>query len=883
MDGDGRELGIIKFYNPRKGYGFITRSDGSDVFFHLSHFRTSASPAPGCAVRFQVGQNREGLTAEDISLAALDEVDRYDARIELLDDDGGVALTDDGFRVKFRRADFVPHLRSESLRVGDEIELNFLIEDERGFRAAVARPDNWTPEPVAQRTERREGDDEEENRRLLGILYKTDLDEEASHAAGLLAERNMRATLSALVSRVFDRRLSPDTRRELVDRIRQVYFDDEVQIYLSQMADALVRAVDEEDQETSTGAVACLKLLLAEGFPVRWTQYLLPFGLSLLRNLAAVPACHNLLSSEDSDAEAEPWLQRVVRHVEQRRSGYGYVMTTAIATMDDLWSRELLHAPLRRCLARLLASLDAESLANQLHHLRDRLSPGFTRLLVPTLSGHPDLANALAAPGNAETFTSWVESLLDGEEPVPAEVLVSLLPLLQEIRGKAIDAEVVQRLMEPVTTGLSPDDVLRMLRDEDLPERSGWACLWHLQNQGQLEALLADADARTEVTHWLSRAAERTAPSAAPDEQQMNTALRLVESLRTRDELRVELAGIGANLFAGVHHRIEQASAAELCQMLDQFEPGELPGLSAALTRRLNDTSLDEAARRRLVAWFVELGAPWSEFAAAFVTWRRAPEDRPAVNDLITALVAAEGTGDPEAAACAAVAREALRAVDISWHEGFVVSVQAGPDGQQRAKLQGFGILLPQRIFAEKADFAPNRYVRLLLRRGMAMGVETAGAPETGYVCGRLDGPLFIDDRDAIVGMLVDLHGAGCYFELASLRSGQDRALDDGDLLRFTRMASVGEQPYQWVAFNVHAEFGPDDLPLLLETMVTASDAGVALAAARQALALGGDPRPALWLAHWPQLSADREAALRGGLDETALSRLDALLAPASD
>ena len=57
-----RQLGVIKFYNPRKGYGFVTRPDGSDVFFHLSHYRAPSTPLPGGVVRFTLGQKARVLS-----------------------------------------------------------------------------------------------------------------------------------------------------------------------------------------------------------------------------------------------------------------------------------------------------------------------------------------------------------------------------------------------------------------------------------------------------------------------------------------------------------------------------------------------------------------------------------------------------------------------------------------------------------------------------------------------------------------------------------------------------------------------------------------------------------------------------------------------------
>ena len=873
-----REVGIIKFYNPRKGYGFVTRADGSDVFFHLTHFRTPTNPALGNVVQFAVGQNREGLTAADIELVAPDEIDRYGGTIVRLDDEGGLAMTPDDFEVRFRRADYIPHSRADSLRLGDEVEMHFLLDEADGWRAAVVRSPDYEPEPMVIRGERRAGDDEEENRRLLGILYKTDLDEEARHAGSVLAERNMRATLSALVSRVFDRRLSLDTRRVLLALCTDIYLDDDCREYLDALTETLRGAVEAEDDERNPAAVAALRLLLdEERFPVRWSQYLLPCGLSLLRNLSGLAACHAALAQHELEQAAERWLWRVCRHVEQRRSGFGYVLTTALGTFDELWQRGVLHVPIRRVLARLLPALDAELLAGQVHHLRDKLSPAFLLELLPSLTQHPEFGRVLDHPGHAEVIAGWLESVLTAPSgAVHPAVLATLLPVIEAIRARSADDQALSRIVQPLTEGLSTDEILRMLAEEDLPERSGWACLRHLELRGELHDLLADHEARALITRWLRRTAERPSPAPA-QEQELNTALRLIETLRGSEELHDELEDIGQSLFSGLHERVAQASGAELVALLEQLPAGELPGIGAVLARRLIDPRLDEAVRRRVAAHLGESGPPLAELAAALAAWHRDPSDRGALMLLVDAITISQAAGG-EAHTVAEVARAELRDHDITWLDGFVTVIEPGPGGSRRARVQGFNILLPERLFGDRADFAVNRYVRLLLRRGMALGVVRAAVPETGCVCGRLDGPLFIDERDAVVGVLVDLHGARCCFEVAEMKSGQDRALADGDLLRFTRMASAGGAGCDYAAFNVHADFGPGDLPLLLEALVLASDEGVAAAACRVGLGVEAPAAVGAWSGAWQRCDEARRTQLLAGLDESERRRLQALV-----
>ena len=54
--------GTVKFFNAQKGYGFISREGGDDVFVHFSNIEGSGyrSLEEGQAVEFEVGQGRKG-------------------------------------------------------------------------------------------------------------------------------------------------------------------------------------------------------------------------------------------------------------------------------------------------------------------------------------------------------------------------------------------------------------------------------------------------------------------------------------------------------------------------------------------------------------------------------------------------------------------------------------------------------------------------------------------------------------------------------------------------------------------------------------------------------------------------------------------------------
>lgn len=61
--------GTVKWFNNEKGYGFITREDGDDVFVHYSAiagdgFRTLHE---GQRVEFEVTQGQKGLQASNVT------------------------------------------------------------------------------------------------------------------------------------------------------------------------------------------------------------------------------------------------------------------------------------------------------------------------------------------------------------------------------------------------------------------------------------------------------------------------------------------------------------------------------------------------------------------------------------------------------------------------------------------------------------------------------------------------------------------------------------------------------------------------------------------------------------------------------------------------
>jgi CspA family cold shock protein len=64
-----RIVGTVKWFNTSKGYGFIEREDGSDVFVHFSAIQGSGfrNLEEGERVEFEVVEGPKGLQAANVS------------------------------------------------------------------------------------------------------------------------------------------------------------------------------------------------------------------------------------------------------------------------------------------------------------------------------------------------------------------------------------------------------------------------------------------------------------------------------------------------------------------------------------------------------------------------------------------------------------------------------------------------------------------------------------------------------------------------------------------------------------------------------------------------------------------------------------------------
>ena len=62
--------GQVKWFSDKKGYGFITQEDGSDIFVHYSAIKRDGFKTlrQGDEVEFEISQGEKGLHATDVTV-----------------------------------------------------------------------------------------------------------------------------------------------------------------------------------------------------------------------------------------------------------------------------------------------------------------------------------------------------------------------------------------------------------------------------------------------------------------------------------------------------------------------------------------------------------------------------------------------------------------------------------------------------------------------------------------------------------------------------------------------------------------------------------------------------------------------------------------------
>lgn len=65
-----RETGTVKWFDNAKGWGFVTRASGDDIFVHYSSVRGDGyrTLEDGQTVEFEVVQGAKGLQAQDVTI-----------------------------------------------------------------------------------------------------------------------------------------------------------------------------------------------------------------------------------------------------------------------------------------------------------------------------------------------------------------------------------------------------------------------------------------------------------------------------------------------------------------------------------------------------------------------------------------------------------------------------------------------------------------------------------------------------------------------------------------------------------------------------------------------------------------------------------------------
>ena len=65
-----KQIGTVKWFNNVKGFGFIQKEDGNDLFVHYSQIHGDGYKTlkDGQQVSFKIGEGRKGPQAEEVEM-----------------------------------------------------------------------------------------------------------------------------------------------------------------------------------------------------------------------------------------------------------------------------------------------------------------------------------------------------------------------------------------------------------------------------------------------------------------------------------------------------------------------------------------------------------------------------------------------------------------------------------------------------------------------------------------------------------------------------------------------------------------------------------------------------------------------------------------------
>ena len=130
------EEGTILWYDAQKGYGFITRTDGSTIFFHNKKVLDGLQKIePGQKVVYSVGNVPRGLEAVDVIRTELEPLSCFSGTVrEFSEVKGyGFLITETGRSIFFHATDVEGFTPENGMRVSFQIGHNDRIDQPKAI------------------------------------------------------------------------------------------------------------------------------------------------------------------------------------------------------------------------------------------------------------------------------------------------------------------------------------------------------------------------------------------------------------------------------------------------------------------------------------------------------------------------------------------------------------------------------------------------------------------------------------------------------------------------------------------------------------------------------------------------------------------------------